>query len=102
VVRFLLAASENQNFISTKLRSLVPGVALSEVGSLAKYCESQVEHKILLPDGPALRSTTLITYANWLLKNDKAAAYALWPIIKLDLDYVATWWNQTTCVRFPK
>jgi hypothetical protein len=86
-----------------KLRTLVLGIALSEVGSLAKRCESQVEHKILLSDGPALRSTTLIAYANWLLKNNnESAAYTLWPIIKLDLDYVATWWNQTTCVRFPK
>ena len=102
MVTFLLVASENQNSISMKLRSPVPGVALSEVGSLAKRCESQVEHKILLPDGPALRATTMIAYANWLLKNDELAAKVLWPIIQLDLDYVATWWNQTTCVRFPK
>ena len=82
-------------------RSPAPGVALSEVCSRAKHREPQIEHKILLPDGPALRSTTLITYANWLLSkgNHTYVADILWPIIKLDLDYVANWWNQTTCVR---
>ncbi|KAI0279175.1 glucoamylase [Russula aff. rugulosa BPL654] len=49
-------------------------------------------------DGPALRSTAMITYANWLIANHNASyvVKTLWPIIKLDLDYVATWWNQTT------
>ncbi|KAJ7486155.1 glycoside hydrolase family 15 protein [Mycena galericulata] len=48
-------------------------------------------------DGPALRSTALITYADWLLKNTSASNVlnTLWPIIKLDLDYVAANWNQT-------
>ncbi|KAJ7145278.1 glucoamylase [Mycena filopes] len=48
-------------------------------------------------DGPALRSTTMITYANWLLKNSSASNVldTLWPTIKLDLDYVAANWNQT-------
>ncbi|KAJ7432802.1 glycoside hydrolase family 15 protein [Mycena galericulata] len=48
-------------------------------------------------DGPALRSTALITYANWLLKNTSASNVlnTLWPVIKLDLDYVAANWNQT-------
>ncbi|KAF8271969.1 glucoamylase [Lactarius quietus] len=49
-------------------------------------------------DGPALRSTTLITYANWLLSkgNTTFVTDSLWPVIKLDLDYVAAYWNQTT------
>ncbi|KAI0035180.1 glycoside hydrolase family 15 protein [Vararia minispora EC-137] len=49
-------------------------------------------------DGPALRSTTLITYANWLLDNSNSTfvTNTLWPIIKLDLDYVASNWNQST------
>ncbi|KAI0270013.1 glucoamylase [Gloeopeniophorella convolvens] len=49
-------------------------------------------------DGPALRSTALITYANWLLDNNNSTfvSNTLWPVIKLDLDYVATFWNQTT------
>jgi len=49
-------------------------------------------------DGPALRSTALITYANWLLAdgNITFVTHTLWPIIQLDLDYVATWWNQST------
>uniref|UniRef100_A0A8H7XMJ0 Glucoamylase n=1 Tax=Psilocybe cubensis TaxID=181762 RepID=A0A8H7XMJ0_PSICU len=48
-------------------------------------------------DGPALRSTALITYANWLIANSNTTfvTSTLWPIIKLDLDYVAANWNQT-------
>ncbi|KAH9042003.1 glucoamylase [Lactarius pseudohatsudake] len=53
---------------------------------------------ILPPDGPALRSTALITYANWLLSNGNSTfvTNTLWPVIKLDLDYVSTYWNQST------
>lgn len=49
-------------------------------------------------DGPALRSIAFITYANWLRANGNATFVTsrLWPIIKLDLDYVATYWNQST------
>ncbi|KII86105.1 glycoside hydrolase family 15 protein [Plicaturopsis crispa FD-325 SS-3] len=49
-------------------------------------------------DGPALRSTALITYANWLLAhgNGTYVLTSLWPIIKLDLDYVAGNWNMST------
>ncbi|KAJ7134910.1 glycoside hydrolase family 15 protein [Mycena epipterygia] len=48
-------------------------------------------------DGPALRSTSMIAYANWLLKttNVSNVLTTLWPIIKLDLDYVQASWNQT-------
>ncbi|KAJ7914463.1 glucoamylase [Mycena leptocephala] len=48
-------------------------------------------------DGPALRSTAMIAYANWLLKNTSVSnvVNTLWPTIKLDLDYVADNWNQT-------
>ncbi|KAJ7029291.1 glucoamylase [Mycena alexandri] len=48
-------------------------------------------------DGPALRSTSMISYANWLLQNTSASNVldTLWPTIKLDLDYVAANWNQT-------
>ncbi|KAF5315355.1 hypothetical protein D9619_007132 [Psilocybe cf. subviscida] len=48
-------------------------------------------------DGPALRATALITYANWLLDNRNVSFVTtkLWPVIKLDLDYVQTYWNQT-------
>ncbi|KAG6863318.1 hypothetical protein C0993_012022, partial [Termitomyces sp. T159_Od127] len=45
------------------------------------------------PDGPALRAITLITWANSL---NTSQAEELWPIIKLDLDYVASTWNETT------
>ncbi|KAF8214951.1 glucoamylase [Mycena galopus ATCC 62051] len=49
-------------------------------------------------DGPALRATAMINYANWLLKNSSVTNVLdnLWPIIKLDLDYVAADWNMTT------
>ncbi|KII86815.1 carbohydrate-binding module family 20 protein [Plicaturopsis crispa FD-325 SS-3] len=49
-------------------------------------------------DGPALRATALITYANWLIANSNTSYVTgtLWPIIQLDLDYVSQNWNQTT------
>ena len=48
-------------------------------------------------DGPALRATSLIAYGNWLVANPNSsyATSILWPIIKLDLDYVASSWNLT-------
>jgi glucoamylase len=49
-------------------------------------------------DGPALRSTALVAYANYLIAsgNTSHVASTLWPVIKLDLDYVSKTWNQTT------
>ncbi|KAF9460753.1 glycoside hydrolase family 15 protein [Collybia nuda] len=49
-------------------------------------------------DGPALRANALITWANFLISqsNTSYVANTLWPIIKLDLDYVASFWNQST------
>jgi len=40
----------------------------------------------------------MINYANWLIadNNDSHVANSLWPIIKLDLDYVMNSWNETT------
>ncbi|KAG6866185.1 hypothetical protein C0991_007735 [Blastosporella zonata] len=48
-------------------------------------------------DGPALRSIALITYANWLLehKNMTYVAQKIWPVVKLDLDYVTNRWNTS-------
>ncbi|KAJ3809548.1 glycoside hydrolase family 15 protein [Lentinula aff. lateritia] len=47
-------------------------------------------------DGPGLRATTLIAYANWLLDNSNTShVNTLWPTIQLDLDYVADNWNKT-------
>ncbi|KAF7298796.1 Glucoamylase [Mycena indigotica] len=48
-------------------------------------------------DGPALRSTAMIAYANWLRKTSSTANVVknLWPAIKLDLDYVVANWNST-------
>ncbi|KAI9059251.1 carbohydrate-binding module family 20 protein [Trametes sanguinea] len=49
-------------------------------------------------DGPALRATSIIRYANWLLDNGNTTyvSNTLWPVIQLDLDYVADNWNQST------
>ena len=51
-------------------------------------------------DGPALRGTALITYANWLLQTgdegDAAEAKEkVWPVVQNDLNYVAQYWNNT-------
>jgi len=79
------------------MRTQMRGVALSEVCPCVRYHELLAERHVLL-DGPALRSTTMITYANWLLAdhNTSYVTKTLWPIIQLDLDYVGTWWNHTT------
>ncbi|KIK68981.1 carbohydrate-binding module family 20 protein [Collybiopsis luxurians FD-317 M1] len=49
-------------------------------------------------DGPALRSTALITWANYLLSegNTSYVTDTLWPIISNDLNYVAQNWNRST------
>ncbi|KAF2196784.1 glucoamylase precursor [Delitschia confertaspora ATCC 74209] len=51
-------------------------------------------------DGPALRATALITYANWLLNtrtnaNLKEVKEQVWPVVKNDLAYVGEFWNST-------
>lgn len=48
-------------------------------------------------DGPALRATAIIAYANWLVANGNTSyvTSTLWPVLKLDLDYVRDNWNQT-------
>lgn len=56
---------------------------------------------LLRVDGPALRATALITYANWLIADGNTTFVndTLWPIIELDLNYVTGNWNQSTCVH---
>ncbi|CEL55684.1 glucoamylase [Rhizoctonia solani AG-1 IB] len=46
-------------------------------------------------DGPALRATTMITYANSVGTSDSYVTGTIWPLVKLDLDYVAQYWNST-------
>ncbi|GJN68086.1 glucoamylase precursor [Purpureocillium lilacinum] len=48
-------------------------------------------------DGPALRATALILYANWLVGNGARgqAADKVWPVIAKDLDYTTRFWNRT-------
>ncbi|KAJ4254924.1 hypothetical protein NW762_009722 [Fusarium torreyae] len=47
-------------------------------------------------DGPALRATAIITYANWLIANGytSTASDIVWPVVRNDLNYVAQYWNQ--------
>ncbi|RKK99468.1 Glucoamylase [Fusarium oxysporum] len=42
-------------------------------------------------DGPALRATAMITYANWLIANGytSTANDIVWPVVRNDLNYVA-------------
>ncbi|OJJ44919.1 hypothetical protein ASPZODRAFT_153256 [Penicilliopsis zonata CBS 506.65] len=48
-------------------------------------------------DGPALRATALIAYANWLVDHGDTdvAVTHVWPVIHNDLSYVAQYWNRT-------
>ncbi|KAJ5389659.1 Glucoamylase [Penicillium cataractarum] len=48
-------------------------------------------------DGPALRATAMITYADWLISHGQKseAADIMWPIIANDLAYVGQYWNNT-------
>ncbi|KAH6911528.1 glucoamylase [Coprinopsis sp. MPI-PUGE-AT-0042] len=48
-------------------------------------------------DGPPLRATAMIAYANWLIDNGNTTwvNQRLWPVIKNDLDYTAKYWNYT-------
>lgn len=48
-------------------------------------------------DGPPLRATALIAYANHLLStgDNSTVTSLLWPIIRNDLSYTAQYWNQT-------
>ncbi|KAF8055345.1 glycoside hydrolase family 15 protein [Lyophyllum atratum] len=47
-------------------------------------------------DGPALRATALITWGNYLISqnNQSYVSDTLWPVIKVDLDYLAGNWNK--------
>lgn len=48
-------------------------------------------------DGPPLRATALIIYANWLINNGgrTQALNTVWPVISKDLAYTVRFWNQT-------
>jgi glucoamylase len=45
-------------------------------------------------DGPALRATALVAYANWLVANGytSTASSVVWPIIQNDVAYVVEYW----------
>ncbi|KAI2792381.1 Glucoamylase [Penicillium oxalicum] len=48
-------------------------------------------------DGPALRATAMITYANYLISHGQRSdvSQVMWPIIANDLAYVGQYWNNT-------
>lgn len=48
-------------------------------------------------DGPALRATAMIAYANYLIGNGQTSTVTniIWPIVSNDLSYVSQNWNQT-------
>lgn len=49
-------------------------------------------------DGPALRATAMISYANHLIGQGQSSAVTsiIWPIVQNDLSYVTQYWNQST------
>ncbi|KAH2838909.1 hypothetical protein KXV85_003274 [Aspergillus fumigatus] len=49
-------------------------------------------------DGPALRATTLISYANLMIDNGyfSTVESSIWPIIQNDLSYLTEFWNSST------
>ncbi|KAN0075811.1 Six-hairpin glycosidase-like protein [Elaphomyces granulatus] len=49
-------------------------------------------------DGPALRATTLIAFAKWLISNGQSslANSIVWPIVQNDLSYITQNWNTST------
>lgn len=44
----------------------------------------------------------MITYANWLIEHGNAShvTQKVWPVIKIDLDYSARFWNYTGYVIY--
>ena len=89
----------NPSSTLTKPLSLATGVCLHLL-VLSPFLSFKINTGRPQRDGPALRSTTFMLYANWLLANDNVTwvKQNLWPVIKLDLDYVETYWNRTTYV----
>lgn len=53
-------------------------------------------------DGPALRATTLISYANLMIDNGyfSTVESSIWPIIQNDLSYLTEFWNSSTFGTF--
>jgi len=80
-------------------------------GTFTHYCPSNLSSPNINTgrpqrDGPALRATMFMLYANWLIANGNSTwvTQNLWPVLKLDLDYVQNNWNRSTYVpagQFP-
>ena len=80
---------------------LPPGAVRNEVCADAAFFFSQIRgdaERGTNVDGPALRASAMIQYAEWLLNNGNSTYVErlLWPAIQLDLDYVATYWREST------
>ncbi|KAF5388878.1 hypothetical protein D9757_005599 [Collybiopsis confluens] len=71
---------------------------LNAVHTLFSHSNSLGSSHEMSIDGPALRSTALITWSNFLLTqgNTSYVTNTLWPIINADLNYVSQNWNQST------
>ena len=94
--RFLPVDLENPNLILTSPLTRDPGADPSEVRGIPSYHYSTLTPDAL-KDGPPLRATTLIGYSNYLISqsNTSYVTSKIWPVVKLDLDYTAAYWNST-------
>jgi hypothetical protein len=88
----------NPSFTSTKLLTLTAGVRLHSPRPSTHLLTFGINVGRPQRDGPALRATTFMLYANYLIANGNITWVTknLWPVIKLDLDYVQNYWNRTT------
>ena len=84
---------------STKRLSLVRGDGhrYADKEDLLKLVEEMPKTDYSQRDGPALRSTALIAYANYLLGHSGSSTVTsnIWPLVQNDLGYVTQYWNQT-------
>ena len=92
-----------QNFISStaKLQGVsnpsgpfTNGAGLGEAKFNVDFSQYTGEWGRPQRDGPPLRATALIAYANWLVKNgySSTAKDVVWPVIQNDLTYSAQYW----------
>ncbi len=90
-----LYASENKHANQTTILSIIKTPTRYVITS--RFESNDISAHNNSSDGPALRATALIAYGNWLIANSNTtfALSTIWPIVKLDLDYVASNWNQT-------
>ncbi|KAF8497932.1 hypothetical protein F5888DRAFT_1606131, partial [Russula emetica] len=78
------------------------GLGEPKFNMLRIYCFSGPSATRTNVDGPALRASAKIQYAEWLLKNSNSTYVerSLWPVIQLDVDYAATCWREPMSANF--